>query len=568
MKLSKKNNYLLKRKKNINNNARTNVFNIIVATSLLCALLFGIVTFFYNKIDSINSFTTVSYIGCNTYLINTHIYQILFFFNPFAITMTIFISFSILFNLYKWLDNLLQSIYLIRIFGIKIIFDNPYLNQLIIYFILCYGVIWATICPNYLDINTHFGFYFNNQLTAGAIIFFIFYLLFTSYITYITINQADYKQKKLIINGVLSMKKVLILGATGSIGKLTIDVIDHLQTQYSIVGCSYGKNVDLMKNIYDEHEYIQYVYSPITNELNNVYSYDELIKQAKPDIIVNAISGIAGVEATFIALENKIPLALANKESLVCAGSLILDIAKKNNISIYPIDSEHASLKSLIDAYSNDELKEMMITCSGGPFYNYSYDELENVTYDQAIKHPNWNMGNKISLDSATLMNKAFEIIEAYWLFNTNKFKPILHKESIVHALVTLKNNATIMFTSVPDMRLSIQLAITQKNEQIPIVNELSLQKRTLTFDELDADKWISLKIPSLYIQKYADTTFGTIITQLDEIAIEKFANNQLKFTEIVPFIMENYQKFPIEKLRDFNQIKNLINQIKEMYSN
>ncbi|MBO6021972.1 hypothetical protein J6P11_00750 [bacterium] len=176
-------------------------------------------------------------------------------------------------------------------------------------------------------------------------------------------------------------------------------------------------------------------------------------------------------------------------------------------------------------------------------------------------------MGDKISIDSATLMNKTFEIIEAYWLFNTTKIKTIIHKQSIVHAMVQLKNNATAMYASNPDMKLPIQLALNEFKYDKPILQELSFNNLNLTFNEVDLAKYPNLDLPRLYFEKYSNTTFGTIITVLDEIAIVKFKNNEIKFNEIVPFILNNYENFGIEELKSFDQIQELTNKIKTFYN-
>ena len=545
--------------------------HIIVFCSLFLAWLFAIVDIFYIKTIQSNFGNDIFYFLNNTYFFNKETDQILFLFNPFAIAMTIFITISILLEIFVWMNNLFTSLYLVKLYGIQIIFDNPYLNQLLLYFIIFYGIIWATITPNYYEISNSFSFYLlsNNHyyFKDSFIAYIFFFTLFNYYIMFITLFIANNNQKHWIIKGELSMKKVVIFGITGSVGTQTVDVINHMDSAISIVGCTFNQNTNKMKEIYNNNKSIEYIYSVNNPIYNNVSSYEELINKTKPDIIVNAISGIAGVEISFLAIKNKIDLVLANKESLVAAGSLIIKEAKENQVNIYPVDSEHACFKAIIDAYGNDNIRELLITCSGGSFYDYEEDELANITYDDATKHPTWNMGPKISIDSSTLMNKTFEIIEAYWLFNTTKIKTIIHKQSIVHAMAQLKNNATVMYASKPDMKLPIQLALSEFKYNKAVIEELSFHNLALSFNEVDLLKYPSLDLSRIYFEKYSNTTFGTIILQLDEIAIHKFQNNEIKFTEIVPFILKNYENFAIEELKSFAQIQELSKKIKAFYN-
>lgn len=198
--------------------------------------------------------------------------------------------------------------------------------------------------------------------------------------------------------------KILICGATGNIGQQVIKYIK--KTNHQIIGISYFHNFKLAETIKSK-----YFYSPINH--SNVNSYEELIVKSRPDIIVNAIIGFAGLKITLLSIKHKIDLALANKESLVVAGQFVMRLAKKNGVNIYPIDSEHASLMQIIK-YKGNKFKQLYITASGGLFYNTPKNQMKNISYQQAINHPTWKMGAKISIDSSTLMNKCFEIIECY----------------------------------------------------------------------------------------------------------------------------------------------------------
>jgi 1-deoxy-D-xylulose-5-phosphate reductoisomerase len=198
--------------------------------------------------------------------------------------------------------------------------------------------------------------------------------------------------------------RILIYGATGNIGQQVVNYLKH--TKHKIVGISYCDNFKLAQSIK-----AKFYFSP--HKKSNVSSYEELIIKSKPDLIINAIVGFAGLEITLLSIKHKIDLALANKESMVVAGRFITKLAKKNKVNIYPIDSEHTSLMHIIKN-SRGKPRMFYITASGGPFYNVKHSRLDKITYKQAIKHPTWKMGGKISIDSATLMNKCFEIIECF----------------------------------------------------------------------------------------------------------------------------------------------------------
>lgn len=545
--------------------------DLLISLLILLGWFFGMFSLlFYVKLQD-NYGDTIYYLESNMYFFSGKTTQIIFNFNPFAITSTIFISAAVIVSLYTWFDNLVKSLYLIKIFGFKIIFDNPFLNQFLIYFVIFYGIIWATICPNPFLLNSHFNLYTgnvqNSVITTGGILFVIFYSCISFYIIFISLLKIDDNQKKTILDKSTETKNILVFGITGSIGLQTVEVIKKLgHNKVNIIGASFNKNISKMKELLSEITGIKYIYSPTNSSMNNVSSYEELILKSNPDLVLNALSGIAGVEISFLSIKYKKDLALANKESLVMAGNILMKEAKKNNVRIFPVDSEHASLKAIIDKNGMNNIKNLIITCSGGPFYNKDKSELRNVLYEEAVKHPTWQMGEKISIDSATLMNKTFEIIEAYWLFNTTSIKAVYHKQSYVHAMCELNNNSLIMYTSVPSMQLAIELAIMEFNVEIPVIKEVGFNCLELTFGEIDISKWNALELSSLYLQKYSDTTFGTIITVLDEIAIKKFKNKEIEFNQIVPFILSNYENFGVEKLENFIQIKDTIKKINNFF--
>ncbi len=341
--------------------------------------------------------------------------------------------------------------------------------------------------------------------------------------------------------------KILLFGATGSIGKQTIEVINHLG--YDLVGISYYSNNKEAQKIIKSQK-VKYFYSPISH--SSVKSYDELIRKSKPNLIVNAIIGFAGLEITLLSIKHKINLALANKESLVVAGQFVNKLAKQNKVKIWPIDSEHSAIYQAIGG-KQDSLKTIYITASGGPFYKKK--NISNVTYQQAINHPNWNMGPKISIDSATLMNKCFEIIEAYWLFNTKNIVPIYHPQSIVHSMVEYKDNSIVAIMSNPDMRLPIQLAITEFKTNISSINKvLSFANLNLSFDLIDENKYLPIKWAKKVLNQ-PNSSLPIVLNAANETAIELFEQKKIKFDQIIKVINFTINKIKIIRVSNIQQI-------------
>lgn len=342
--------------------------------------------------------------------------------------------------------------------------------------------------------------------------------------------------------------KILLFGATGSIGKQTIEVIKRLN--YELVGFSFYKNNKQAKLIINKTK-TKYYYSPIDKSLSNVNSYQELIKKTKPDLIVNAVIGFAGLEITLLSIKNKINIALANKESLVVAGKFVLNLAKKNNVKIIPIDSEHSAIRQAL-LNRKDELKKIYITASGGPFFNKS---TTNVTYQKAIKHPNWKMGPKISIDSATLMNKCFEIVEAFWLFNTKEIVPLYHPQSIVHSMIELKDNSIVSIMSNPNMIIPIQLALTDFDSSLSSnTTSLNFHNLNLLFDELTEKKFLPLFWAKKIIKNPNDS-LAIVINAANEEAIELFKKKKIKFNEIIKVINFAINNIKIIKVNNIEQV-------------
>ncbi|HLV08688.1 MAG TPA: 1-deoxy-D-xylulose-5-phosphate reductoisomerase, partial [Halanaerobiales bacterium] len=268
------------------------------------------------------------------------------------------------------------------------------------------------------------------------------------------------------------MKKIVILGSTGSIGTQTLEVIDKLG-DWEVTGLTASSNIDLLEKqarIY-KPGYLFLRNKELAMELQNrlnesgikvlygVEGLEYIAGQLEVDLVINALVGAVGLRPTMAALKAGNRLGLANKESLVTGGEIIQDYLNNNHDVILPIDSEHNAIFQLLQGHEQDEVENIILTASGGPFRNYSIEEMKGVTVKEALKHPNWDMGGKITIDSATMMNKGLEVIEAHWLFKQpyDKIKVIVHPESIIHSMVELVDNSIIAELGAPDMRAPIQ---------------------------------------------------------------------------------------------------------------
>lgn len=346
------------------------------------------------------------------------------------------------------------------------------------------------------------------------------------------------------------MKTVILLGV-GSIGSQTIDVL-RKDKKFKLVGISFGHDLKYAKDIYSyfKPKYVCFKSKELsfkTNEDTEVYYGNdglEVLATKKADILINALVSSVGLKPTIKAIETKKDILLANKEVLVLAGSIIKDLVKKNNVKLIPIDSEHSSILSIIDNINKDEIKNIVITASGGAFRDKKLEDLKNVTKEDALRHPNWKMGNKITIDSATMMNKGFEVIEASYLFDipASKIKTILHKESIVHALVLLKNNEYILSMSKQDMRLCISYALNYPNKVDNLLTEeLSLFDLSLNFQELSLDRF---KMLSYAYQALEEGKFKQVYLQAaNDACVELFLNDKIKFLDIEKIVSEYINK-------------------------
>lgn len=360
--------------------------------------------------------------------------------------------------------------------------------------------------------------------------------------------------------------RVLICGITGSIGQQAIDVVKS--EGYQLVGFTFHNNVKLAQKIIKEFpEALRY--SNIHTKVNTVSNIDDLIKKSKPDIVLNAVVGIAGLNITLKTIEYNIDLALANKESIVIAGWLIKKLLLTSKTKIYPIDSEHSSIFDMLKN-NRKEIKSIILTASGGPFFEKPISKLKSVSFKQAIKHPTWSMGYKISIDSATLMNKCFEMIEAFYLFETKEIDVVRHKRSIVHSIINFKDGTNWLNASTPDMKWSIQMGLSKYQSNNKIINDLNFHKLSLEFEKINENKWLPIKWAKEFI-KTSNYVIPIVLNAANEIAIELFKNKKIKFLEIINLInncIELYKDIKIANIKDIYFVDYIVKEyIRKEYS-
>ena len=356
------------------------------------------------------------------------------------------------------------------------------------------------------------------------------------------------------------MKNILLLGATGSIGSSVLSVIEQNKDELNLIGISFNSNITKGTKIIEK-------FSPSFVHIENLNCFEEkkafdtcayinteselnnLINHKEVDIIVCAISGFDGLKAAYMAAHSGKKILLANKESIVAGGDLILPIATENKTEIIPIDSEHnAIFQCLNGEKGTEDVKKIIITASGGPFINKSISDLKNVTVKEALAHPNWKMGNKVSIDSATLVNKCLELIEAKHLFSLdeNYFDLVVHPQSIVHSIVTYIDGSSICQMSSPDMRVPIAHAMSDEN-RIPIdFNSLDFTSLNLSFQEFPPDRLEIQSIAREVCNK--GSNYGVVFNAANEIAVESFINGEINFDKIYEVIYRTFDNKNVSK--------------------
>ncbi len=339
------------------------------------------------------------------------------------------------------------------------------------------------------------------------------------------------------------MQKVVILGSTGSVGKSSLEVIEKNREKYEIACLVALSNEKLINAQAKKHKkakiYIEKPRDKISSKkLINKNDLLKLISGKDVDIVIAAISGSDGLELIHHSLASGKKVLIANKEPLVMAGDFLVNEAKKYGAQIIPIDSEHCSIHQSIQGKKENSISKITLTCSGGPFYNLAKSEFEYISLKQALKHPIWKMGRKITIDSSTLMNKALEIIEAKYLFNQNpnKIEAIIHPEGLIHSLVEFYDGTILASIALPDMKIPISYGLGFPDTIENGVNKINLQKlKNLSFKPIDTKKFPSIDFA--YFALNHEKGMPIILNAANEVAVELFLRNKLTFLNIYKLI-------------------------------
>ena len=378
------------------------------------------------------------------------------------------------------------------------------------------------------------------------------------------------------------MKKIAILGASGSIGQSCIEVIRKHPSSFSLVAMSVYTQIDLLPSLLNEFQDLQIV---AVKDLMSIPSYilkyphikfvegdKGLVEVATSscDLVVNALVGFVGLIPTIQAILNHKEIALANKETLVAGGEVVMRLAKENQVHIYPIDSEHSAIFQCME---KNEIHKIILTASGGPFYQKSLEEVENVSIHQALNHPNWKMGAKITIDSATMFNKAFEMIEARWLFDlsSDQIEVAIHPQSIIHSMVEYQDGAILAQLGTPDMKIPIAYALNYPQRLNHVSSFLNLkQMQNLNFYPVDNHRFEPIQLAYQALKEKG--TYATVMNAANEEAVQFFLQEKISFGAITRFVKatlkahHNDQQVTLEKIiaadqwaRDY--IRRLVNQ-------
>lgn len=386
-----------------------------------------------------------------------------------------------------------------------------------------------------------------------------------------------------------NIKRISILGSTGSIGCNSLKVIDNLiKNEYpvKVINLTTNKNIDLLARQIAEHSPETVViqdfdayekfkadyYFPGLEILHGETGLNEITGRNNYDLLLSALVGYSGLLPTVNALKNGKNVALANKETLVIAGKLINNISKSNNTSVYPIDSEHSAIFQCLLGESPDTVSRLIITASGGPFRNKSLKEIKNSSVEEALNHPNWSMGKKITIDSATMMNKGLEIIEAHWLFNLKheQLSVIIHPQSIIHSMVEFRDNSIKAQLGIPDMRIPIQFSLTFPDRVKSEFCKMDFVKYSnLTFEEPDLEKFRCLKLA--YDVLKSGGTYPVVLNAANEISVDLFLKKKIDFLSIPDLIEDQLNKhvsideFELEDITEID--KKVRSEVKKVYS-
>ena len=377
------------------------------------------------------------------------------------------------------------------------------------------------------------------------------------------------------------MKYIGILGSTGSVGKQALEVVGKHPDKFKIkyLACNSNYEELIQQIIFYKPNYISIKKTDKKQKIKEFInsknieceflSVKDLINKVKVDIVLNAISGYQGLQPTIDIINAGTDIALSNKESIVQAGHIIVELAKKNSVNIFPVDSEHSAIWQCLIGEEKEHVKRIILTASGGPFRELSKNKFSKITKEQALDHPNWSMGDKISIDSATMMNKGFELIEAYWLFGVDlkKIDIIIHPQSLIHSMVEYIDGSIKAQMSIPSMRIPIQYAFSypERFSINNIDNNLELWS-IMNFERVDLKKFKCIKLAYKAIK--LGGSYPTVLNVSNDIAVDLFLNDKISFERIPDIIEKTMLKHNYIKNPDLLDIENLTRWVEDYISN
>ena len=369
-------------------------------------------------------------------------------------------------------------------------------------------------------------------------------------------------------------RKLSILGSTGSIGQNALKVVDNLKDDFQVTYLTANTNNELLVeqalkykpqavNIINSSSG-KIVEDKLKNEDIEVLvgrgGLLELAKRNDIDLVLNALVGTAGMEPTLMALESGVDVALSNKESLVMAGSLVKQIQEKNDTKIYPVDSEHSAIWQCLQGENKEDVNKILLTGSGGPFRTRDIDTFADITPQEALKHPNWDMGNKITIDSATMMNKGLEIIEAYWLFDipADDIEVVIHPQSIIHSMIEMKDGSVKAQLGIPDMKIPIQYALTYpRHIENDWVRLDFVKLKEMTFEAPNLNKFPCIELAFESLRQLG--TMPAVLNVANEFAVYRFLKSDILFTDIPKIVRGACEKHEWIENPNLNDLQNLI---------
>lgn len=365
------------------------------------------------------------------------------------------------------------------------------------------------------------------------------------------------------------MKKISILGSTGSIGVNALDVISRHPDKFQVVGLAAGENDSLLQSQIDRfkpkiaalfnEESADKLKSKLKNKnvkiVSGVDGVIEVATAKEADMVISAIVGAAGLIPTISAIKAKKDIALANKETLVMAGEIVMKEAE-GKCRIIPVDSEHSAIFQSLTGEKRENIRKLILTASGGPFRNYPKEQFKDVKPEDALKHPNWRMGQKITIDSATLMNKGFEVIEAKWLFGieNENIDVLIHPQSIIHSLVEFIDGSVLAQLGIPDMRIPISYALNYPDRLENTLPSLNLAEiKNLSFEKPDTEKFPCLKLAFEALKK--GETMPAVLNAANEVAVNAFLNREISFDKISETINKTMKSHKVSRIREISDV-------------